>query len=158
MKVIDFNTISKLGVNPLQCVKWVEYILKNKYSCELPPKISLHMGNNIFMNTMPSYIPMVQRHGVKIVSRYPERVPSLISEIMLYDTNNGLPVNVPRTLVSASLPIAMDIRVEWRNHAFPSKVFIPSLKSSVGPPSLRRITTGAYEPEADFRKPVLCES
>ncbi len=50
------------------------------------------MGNNIFMNTMPSYIPMVQRHGVKIVSRYPQRTPSLLSEIMLYDSNTGMPL------------------------------------------------------------------
>ena len=126
MKVIDFNTISKLGVNPLQCVKWVEYILKNKYSCELPPKISLHMGNNIFMNTMPSYIPMVQRHGVKIVSRYPERVPSLISEIMLYDTNNGLPlalmdgtwITAMRTGAVAALTIKTLQRKDAQQYAF----------------------------------------
>ena len=59
MKVIDFNTISKLGVNPLQCVKWVEYILKNKYSCELPPKISLHMGNNISLDKLTRQYPYV---------------------------------------------------------------------------------------------------
>lgn len=126
MKVIDFNTISKLGVNPLQCVKWVEYILKNKYSCELPPKISLHMGNNTFMNTMPSYIPMVQRHGVKIVSRYPERVPSLISEIMLYDTNNGLPlalmdgtwITAMRTGAVAALTIKTLQRKDAQQYAF----------------------------------------
>lgn len=92
MKIIDFNTISRLGISPKQCVEWVEYILRHKYDCVLPPKISLHMEGNVFVNTMPSHIPMVQRHGVKIVSRYPTRVPALKSEIMLYDSRDGSPL------------------------------------------------------------------
>mgnify|MGYP000007915735 FL=1 len=89
MKIIDFDTIKSQGFQPLQCIEWVDYILKHKYDCQLPPKISLHMGNNIFLNTMPSYIPMIHRFGVKLVTRYPERIPSLLSEIMLYDATDG---------------------------------------------------------------------
>lgn len=92
MKIIDFNTISRLGISPRQCVEWVDYVLRHKYDCTLPTKISLHMDGNVFVNTMPSYLPMVQRHGVKIVSRYPQRVPALKSEIMLYDSRDGSPL------------------------------------------------------------------
>ncbi len=89
MEIIDFNTISALGIPPRRCVEWVEYILRHKYDCVLPPKTSLHMEGNVFVNTMPSYIPMIHRHGVKVVSRYPWRVPALKSEIMLYDSRDG---------------------------------------------------------------------
>ena len=126
MKIIDFKTISEQHFSPLQCIEWVEYILKHKYECYLPAKISLSMGHNIFMNTMPSYIPMIQRHGVKLVSRYPDRTPTLLSEIMLYDSTDGTAlalmdgtwITAMRTGAVASLAIKTLQRRDARSYAF----------------------------------------
>lgn len=89
MKIIRFEDIARLQISPSLCLQWVKYMLLHKYECDLPAKISLKMENNIFVNTMPSYIPMVERYGVKIVSRYPERKPALLSDILLYDAHTG---------------------------------------------------------------------
>lgn len=89
MRIIDFNTISSLHITPAQCIEWTRHMLTNKYKCSLPPKISLKIEGDIFVNTMPSYIPEINRHGVKIVSRYPRRIPALASEILLYDSIKG---------------------------------------------------------------------
>ena len=126
MKIIDFKTISEQHFAPLQCIEWVEYILKHKYECLLPAKISLSMGHNIFMNTMPSYIPMIQRHGVKLVSRYPDRTPTLLSEILLYDSTDGTAlalmdgtwITAMRTGAVASLAIKTLQRSDAQIYAF----------------------------------------
>lgn len=89
MKIIDFNTIYKLGIDPKQCVEWVKNVFIHKYESELPPKISISLPNDRFINTMPCMIPEQGVFGVKVVSRYPERQPALQAEIMLYDIENG---------------------------------------------------------------------
>lgn len=89
MKIIGFDTISDLHIAPVQCIEWAKHMLLNKYECSLPPKISLKMKGDIFVNTMPSCIPEINRHGVKVVSRYPQRMPALVSEILLYDSISG---------------------------------------------------------------------
>ena len=38
---------------------------------------------------MPCYIPSLKKIGVKMVSRYPRRIPALLSEILLYDSDSG---------------------------------------------------------------------
>lgn len=86
MRIIDFEIIRGLNISPEECLEWAEYVIRKKYECSLPPKVSLKMQGGIFVNTMPSEIPELGRFGVKIVSRYPERVPSLQSEILLYDS------------------------------------------------------------------------
>ena len=89
MKYIDFETIKELSISPLQCVKWVESALHIKYESYLPSKISVKVDSDIFFNTMPSYFPSLGRFGVKIVSRFPERKPSLLSDILLYNATSG---------------------------------------------------------------------
>lgn len=89
MQYIDFKTIKELNITPATCVDWVKEALVHKYECVLPPKISIKLPGDIFMNTMPAYLPSEQRLGVKVVSRYPERKPSLQSDLLLYDTENG---------------------------------------------------------------------
>ncbi len=89
MKIITFEDIASLHIAPAICMNWVKEMLIHKYESILPTKISLKMEGNIFINTMPSYIPMIERYGVKIVSRYPNRKPSLLSDILLYDAVNG---------------------------------------------------------------------
>lgn len=89
MRIIDFETIRGLNISPEDCLKWAEYVIRKKYECHLPPKVSLKMPGDVFVNTMPSEIPELGRFGVKIVSRYPQRVPALQSEILLYDSATG---------------------------------------------------------------------
>lgn len=89
MKIIDFKMIQDLKINPLQCVEWVRDAFCVKYESILPPKISIKLENDVFFNTMPAYIPSLNRFGVKVVSRYPHREPSLKSDFMLYSTQTG---------------------------------------------------------------------
>lgn len=89
MKVIDFNTIAQLGIQPKLCVDWVKDAFLQKYDSILPPKISISQPNNIFFNTMPCYIPNLDVFGVKVVSRFPKRAPALQADIMLYNAIDG---------------------------------------------------------------------
>ena len=89
MKFIDFKSIANLNISPSLCVEWVKEVFIHKGETILPPKISIKMPENIFFNTMPAYLPHEKKFGVKVVSRYPKRIPSLQSDIMLYDSTNG---------------------------------------------------------------------
>lgn len=89
MQYIDFKTIKGLNITPDTCVEWVKEALLHKYDSVLPAKISIKLPGDIFINTMPAYLPKEQRFGVKVVSRYPERKPSLQSDLLLYDTEDG---------------------------------------------------------------------
>lgn len=90
MKIITFKQIKNLGISPLTCYRWVSEALSIKKEALLPPKISLKPDiNGVFYNTMPALIPQIKRGGVKVVTRYPERKPSLDSEILLFDLETG---------------------------------------------------------------------
>lgn len=89
METISFEQIKKLNITPKQCLEWVEEAIKNKNSYQLPPKISIHFGENVFFNTMPTLLPDINRFGVKEVSRIPQRTPSLKADILLYDSQTG---------------------------------------------------------------------
>ena len=61
-----------------------------KKEAVLPAKISMKPDlYGVVYNVMPAIIPSVKRGGVKLITRYPERKPSLDSEILLYDLNTG---------------------------------------------------------------------
>lgn len=91
VKLISFEDISNLNISPSQCCKWINAALKIKATSTLPKKISLSVEGmqNVFYNTMPSLLPDINRGCVKLVTRYPERVPALDSEILLYDLETG---------------------------------------------------------------------
>jgi ornithine cyclodeaminase/alanine dehydrogenase-like protein (mu-crystallin family) len=89
MKIITHNQITSLGITPETCVDWVKEAFLQKHECYLPAKISLKLSNNIFFNTMPCIIPSLDAFGVKVVSRYPNEIPSLKSQILLYSTVDG---------------------------------------------------------------------
>jgi ornithine cyclodeaminase/alanine dehydrogenase-like protein (mu-crystallin family) len=78
-----------LQISYKTCVAWVTSALMIKNESKLPAKISLKLNGNVFFNTMPCFIPSLQRIGVKLVSRYPNRIPSLKSEILLYNSETG---------------------------------------------------------------------
>ncbi len=89
MKIISHTDIVKLNIAPLLCYEWVDTIIRQKNALLLPPKISLKPQDGVFYNTMPSILPAYGYAGVKVVTRYPGRVPSLDSEILLYDLATG---------------------------------------------------------------------
>lgn len=88
MKVITFDDIRKLNINPALCYKWAEEMIERKNETILPPKISLSIQEGTFMNVMPSLLNE-KWGGVKVVNRYPSRVPSLDSKILLLDNLTG---------------------------------------------------------------------
>ena len=96
MKIITFDDIAALRINPLKFYGWVSEIIKNKSKAVLPPKISMKYSHEgIFCNVMPCVIPSeisplgFAAGGVKIVTRYPSRLPSLNSQIILFNADTG---------------------------------------------------------------------
>ena len=92
MKIITFQDIVDLGIKPSMCFDWAEIMIKNKRQALLPPKISLKPTDGVFCNVMPSMIPGLSSAnwgGVKVVTRYPDRVPSLESRILLMNADTG---------------------------------------------------------------------
>ncbi len=89
MKVLTDNDIEALGIAPRQCVEWAERSLLSKPNADLPPKTWQHFPNDVFVNTMPCYVPEINRYGVKVVTRHPGQHPALKSKILLVDMSNG---------------------------------------------------------------------
>lgn len=92
MKLITFKDIQELNISPCQCFDWAEQMIRDKKNAILPPKISMKPFDGTFCNVMPSIISKTGNlswGGVKIVTRYPNRVPSLESRILLMDAASG---------------------------------------------------------------------
>lgn len=93
MKIISFDDISKLNISPVECYNLVEKMIENKKSAILPPKISMKPINEVFCNVMPCIINKDKDKdligAVKVVTRYPNRNPSLDSKILLFNGNSG---------------------------------------------------------------------
>lgn len=88
MKVVSFNDIMNLGISPKTCFDWVSEMIMNKDKALLPAKISIKPSAGVFCNVMPC---ILESHGggVKIVTRYPRRKPSLDSKLLLFDAASG---------------------------------------------------------------------
>lgn len=92
MKIITFKDIDEMKISPSTCFSWAETMIKNKKQALLPPKISLKPMDGVFCNVMPSMIPGFEGAnwgGVKVVTRYPDRIPSLESRILLMNADTG---------------------------------------------------------------------
>lgn len=91
MKIISFDEINKMRIQPLQCYEWVEEMLMHKDQSLLPAKTHLNLPDNVFCNVMPSIINYHNTRigGVKVVTRYPLRTPSLDSKILLLNADTG---------------------------------------------------------------------
>lgn len=89
MYLINHNDILDASISPAECVNWVKEAFLLKAEAKLPPKISLKLKDNVFFNTMPCYLPSINRIAVKMVSRYPLNQPSLASQLFLFDGGNG---------------------------------------------------------------------
>lgn len=89
MLILSHSEIMALNVEPVQCYEWVNEMIKNKNETILPAKLSLKPREDNFYNVMPSLLPQFNIGGVKVVTRYPDRIPSLDSQILLYDYESG---------------------------------------------------------------------
>lgn len=93
MKIIDFEQVRSLQIPPHTFFEWASDVIAKKKEMLLPAKISMSTPvEGSFMNCMPSIIESENCCGVKMVSRYPERVPSLDSQILLYRLSDGCPL------------------------------------------------------------------
>lgn len=93
MKVISEQAIRALNVSPKQCVEWIYESFSLKNEAQLPAKISVHPEDMDFFTSMPCLLPTnVQGNryfGIKEVHRIEGAVPSLGSDMMLYDAKTG---------------------------------------------------------------------
>lgn len=92
MKVVSFPDIAQLSIDSIEAYRWVTEMIERKENALMPPKVSMKPGDGIFCNVMPSIVRDErgrQWGGVKTVTRYPHRIPSLDSKILLYDAENG---------------------------------------------------------------------
>lgn len=91
MKAIRFADIKDLHIAPKQWYAWADDAIRHKKDMFLPPKTHMNMEGNIFCNVMPSIVQVDGKKigGVKIVTRYPKREPSLDSTIILFDAETG---------------------------------------------------------------------
>lgn len=103
MKIITHKMIESLNLDPNIWYEWVDYVLKNKDKCIMPAKISIHMENGTYYNSMPSVIMPKKVMGTKMVNRYLGRIPSLESQLLLYDAETGS----LKALMDANLITAM---------------------------------------------------
>ncbi len=103
MKIITHQDILNLNITPSEAYDWSEFVIKNKNTAILPPKISIKPDTmeGVFCNVMPCYFG--DFGGVKMVTRYPDRAPSLDSQLMLLDTKTG----VTRALIDANFITAL---------------------------------------------------
>ena len=91
MKIINFNDITALNIPAEVCYDWVSDMIREKKDAILPAKTHISMEDNEFCNIMPSLLCSQGESsiGVKVVTRYPERKPSLDSKIMLLNASTG---------------------------------------------------------------------
>jgi ornithine cyclodeaminase/alanine dehydrogenase-like protein (mu-crystallin family) len=90
MKIITSTDIEHMAIKNSQVLDWIKQAFCLKNDCDLPHKVSQTFnGGTNFFNTMPSIIPSLDSFGVKVVSRFPERVPSISGELLLYSLGSG---------------------------------------------------------------------
>ena len=95
MKIISEQAIRSLSITPKTCVDWIYESFSLKQSAQLPTKISVHPADTDFITSMPCLLPpksgdsTVQYFGVKVVHRIKGSVPSLGSDMLLYNAKSG---------------------------------------------------------------------
>ncbi|MBQ0050344.1 MAG: ornithine cyclodeaminase [Bacteroidales bacterium] len=98
MKIISEQLIRSLGITPKECVAWIYESFNMKQDAQLPAKISVHPADYDFFTSMPCLLPAStemgrvnceQYFGIKEVHRIEGAVPSLGSDMMLYNAKTG---------------------------------------------------------------------
>ena len=92
VSVIQQSQIEALHLNPATCVEWVKEAFLMKDDIQMPAKMSVHPQGEDFITSMPCLLPESQGQkyfGIKMVSRIDGQVPTLQSNIFLYDAKSG---------------------------------------------------------------------
>lgn len=97
MKILSQQQIRALNITPATCVEWIRESFALKQDAQLPAKISVHPNEGEFFTSMPCLLPLpsedngFKRHyfGIKVVHRLLEAIPSLGSDMLLYDAKTG---------------------------------------------------------------------
>ncbi len=93
MKIISQQVIKNLGITAKQCCDWIRESFSIKQEAQLPAKISCHPADFDFFTSMPCLLPEDKEgnrfFGIKEVHRIKGAVPSLGSDMMLYDAKSG---------------------------------------------------------------------
>ncbi|MDO4949956.1 MAG: ornithine cyclodeaminase [Bacteroidales bacterium] len=90
MKIITKQQIKDLQILPSTCVDWVREGFSIKDNSQVPAKISVHPKGSDYFTTMPCLLPLTyNRVGLKIIRRISGNIPSICSEILLYESSTG---------------------------------------------------------------------
>lgn len=93
MKIISQQEIKSLSISAKLCCDWIRESFSIKQHAQLPAKISCHPADFDFFTSMPCLLPEDSEgnrfFGVKEVHRIKGAVPSLGSDMMLYDAKTG---------------------------------------------------------------------
>lgn len=92
VSVIQQAQIDALNISPATCVEWVRDAFLMKDDIQMPAKVSVHPQGEDFMTAMPCLLPEHQGKkyfGIKMVSRIDGQLPTLQSDIFLYDAKTG---------------------------------------------------------------------
>lgn len=92
VSVIQQSQIDALHLNPATCVEWVKEAFLMKDDIQMPAKMSVHPQGEDFITSMPCLLPESQGRkyfGIKMVSRIDGQLPTLQSNIFLYDAKSG---------------------------------------------------------------------
>lgn len=90
MKIVSQARIKALKISPATCVEWVKESFSIKKDSQVPAKISVHPQGYDFYTAMPCLLPArYDRVGLKMVHRVKGAVPSLGSDILVYEASSG---------------------------------------------------------------------
>ena len=92
VSVIQQQQIEQLNINPKECIEWVKQGFLMKDEAQMPAKLSVHPQGEDFMTSMPCLLPKhngKKYFGLKLVSRIEGQIPTLKSDITLYDAETG---------------------------------------------------------------------
>lgn len=105
MRIISNQVIRDLGISPVTCIEWVKESLSVKSGAELPVKMGVHPSDGEFFTSMPCLLPSPTQNlgtidsrglqlkrryfGLKLVHRLLDAIPSLGSDLLLYDASTG---------------------------------------------------------------------
>lgn len=92
VSIIQQQQIDALNISPKECLEWVRQGFLMKDDAQMPAKLSVHPRGEDFMTTMPCLLPKhngKKYFGIKLVSRIEGQIPTLKSDITLYDAETG---------------------------------------------------------------------
>ena len=90
--VIQQKQIDALNLSPATCVEWVREAFLMKDDIQMPAKLGVHPQGEDFITSMPCLLHEYngkKYYGIKIVSRIEGQMPTLQSNIFLYDAKTG---------------------------------------------------------------------